>query len=128
MGSLCKFKVLSICSFFASSDHVPSQSPAAFYVYSTVKVITAQAVTDDGGNFPCGTSSGIFRNINSNAEAYFGGVGIATFTEEAVATSVVTETNTYTFLEESTKTTETHTDVYTSKSFESFYVDGDGHR
>ena len=33
------------------------QSPSAFYVYSSVKIITAAAVTDSQGNVVCGTSS-----------------------------------------------------------------------
>jgi hypothetical protein len=49
------------------------QSPAAFYVYSTVKVITAAAITDDSGNLACGTTIGGFPNMNQNAQAYFGG-------------------------------------------------------
>jgi hypothetical protein len=51
------------------------QSPAAFYVYSTVRIITAAAITDDGGNLACGTAIGGFLNLNSNAQAYFGGAG-----------------------------------------------------
>jgi len=52
-----------------------SQSPAAFYVYSTVKVILAAAITDSAGNLACGTSIGAFPNMNQNAQAYFDGPG-----------------------------------------------------
>ncbi|KAK0113417.1 hypothetical protein ONS95_013674 [Cadophora gregata] len=62
------------------------QSPDAFYVYSSVKIITAAPVTDAGGNIACGTTSEYnewnadqffsyrtlaLSDINSNAEAYF---------------------------------------------------------
>ncbi|KAH8592125.1 hypothetical protein B0O99DRAFT_689906 [Bisporella sp. PMI_857] len=79
---------------------VTVQSPAAFWVYSTVKIITVPAVTDAGGNAVCATpsqgnstgfspgaglakptgpTSDIFAitSINSNAEAYFGGSSIS---------------------------------------------------
>ncbi|CAG8948926.1 hypothetical protein HYFRA_00002053 [Hymenoscyphus fraxineus] len=60
-------------------------SPAAFYIYSTVKVITAAPVTDALGSFVCGTQGVVtnawvtdadaFRTIdneNSNAQSYQG--------------------------------------------------------
>jgi len=70
-------------------------SPAAAYIYNTVKVITAAPVTDTKGNVICGTpwsfpttslewggtttktitqtfGTETFANINSNAQAYWG--------------------------------------------------------
>jgi hypothetical protein len=64
-----------------------SKSPAAVWVYSTVKVINVPAVTDSNGQLVCATSSvlgyhvptqyiSMYSGINSNAEAYFGGYDI----------------------------------------------------
>ncbi|KAE9382141.1 hypothetical protein N431DRAFT_552050 [Stipitochalara longipes BDJ] len=77
------------------------QSPQAFYVYTTVKIITAKPVTATDGQVMCGTVSSwpepnfydvqaTFENINSNAEAYFGGssIGGATAVPTATATHV----------------------------------------
>src|SRR5436190_14358913 len=94
--------------------HACRQSPAAFYVYSTVKIITAAPVTDKQGRAVCGTTSSFasalefvgdgantdlptFTNINSNAEAYFGGPGIEGPTEIPVLTYTTTQTFTYTY-------------------------------
>ncbi|KAH6675061.1 hypothetical protein B0J14DRAFT_28081 [Halenospora varia] len=93
-------------------------SPAAFFVYNTVKVITAAPVTNSNGDLVCGTvfsytSAGnvTFSGVNSNAQAYWGGSNIAgpsvselpgsvattTFTNSAIKTqSASTFTNTYT--------------------------------
>ncbi|PMD42998.1 hypothetical protein L207DRAFT_631169 [Hyaloscypha variabilis F] len=79
------------------------QSPAAFYVYNSVKIITAAAVTDDDGNVMCGTSS-VFPNINSNAEAYFGGPSIAGQNNDPLEYNT-TITTTMTFLEPTIFTT-----------------------
>jgi hypothetical protein len=81
------------------------QSPAAFYVYNSVKIITAEAVTDDDGNVMCGTTSG-FPNINSNAEAYFGGPSIAGQNQDNLEYNA-TITTTMTFLEPTIFTTTT---------------------
>lgn len=48
------------------------RSPAAFYVYSTIKIITGAAVTNSDGNSACGTPSRGFPNMNENPQAYFG--------------------------------------------------------
>ncbi|KAE8446629.1 hypothetical protein EG329_011822 [Mollisiaceae sp. DMI_Dod_QoI] len=58
------------------------QSPAAFYVYHTVKIITADPVTDGRGNVNCATMStgahgDVFPRINENAQAYFGSLNIS---------------------------------------------------
>jgi len=69
-----------------------STSPQAFYVYSTIKIITASAVTLSNGQLACATTStfnypaisptgsDIFTGINSYAEAYFGYLGFAGYT------------------------------------------------
>lgn len=71
-----------------------SASPQAFYVYSTIKIITASAVTLSNGQLACATTStfnylhpvdssvgsDIFTGINSYAEAYFGYLGFAGYT------------------------------------------------
>jgi hypothetical protein len=76
-----------------------SQSPQAFYVYTTVKIITAKPVTNTDGQVMCGTVSSwdvpnfydvqaTFSNINSDAEAHFGGstIGGATVKPTSTAT------------------------------------------
>ena len=75
------------------------QSPQAFYVYTTVKIITARPVVATDGQIMCGTVSSwprpnfydvqaTFSNINSNAEAHFGGssIGGAAIIPTATAT------------------------------------------
>ncbi|KAE9365326.1 hypothetical protein N431DRAFT_563277 [Stipitochalara longipes BDJ] len=56
-------------------------SPTVFFVYSTIKIITVAPVTAANGQVVCGTvwTSGdwSFSNVNSNAQAYFGGSNIA---------------------------------------------------
>ncbi|KAG4411955.1 hypothetical protein IFR04_014905 [Cadophora malorum] len=107
---------------------VAVKSPAAFYVYNTVKVITVDAVTDRQGNVQCAqTSKGqykdsIFSGINSNAEAYFGGWDIAS------STLVPTSTSFYTKIETITYTSPTEgTSVVTSTGsvieYETVYLD-----
>jgi hypothetical protein len=99
------------------------QSPAAFYVYNSVKIITAAAVTDDDGKVMCGTSS-VFPNINSNAEAYFGGPNIAGQTNYPLEYNT-TITTTMTFLEPTTfTTTPTLTEVVTTDN--TYYTLSDG--
>jgi hypothetical protein len=79
------------------------QSPQAFYIYTTVKVITAKPVTNTDGQVMCGTVSSwdapnfygvqaTFSNINSHAEASFGGsdIGGALVSPTATATSIYT--------------------------------------
>jgi hypothetical protein len=77
------------------------QSPQAFYVYTTVKIITARPVTATDGQVMCGTVSSwprpnffdvqaTFSNINSNAEAHFGGSSIGGATVIPTATSTHT--------------------------------------
>lgn len=74
------------------------QSPQAYYVYTTVKIITAPPVVTTDGQIMCGTVSSwprpnfydvqaTFENINSNAEAYFGGSSIGGATVIPTATS-----------------------------------------
>ena len=81
----------------------PRQSPQAFYIYTTVKVITAKPVTNTDGQVMCGTVSSwdapnfygvqaTFSNINSHAEASFGGSDIG----GAVVSPTATATSTYT--------------------------------
>ncbi|KAG4432284.1 hypothetical protein IFR05_012232 [Cadophora sp. M221] len=97
---------------------VAIESPAAFYVYNTVKVITVDPVTDKQGNVQCAaTSTGahgdVFSGVNSNAEAYFGGLEIATYTSIPVSTSFFTTTKVIT-LDEPTEGTVTSTVTTTS--------------
>ncbi|CZR60089.1 uncharacterized protein PAC_09984 [Phialocephala subalpina] len=79
---------------------VTMHSPQAFYVYNTVKIITADAITDREGNIFCATQStgahgDIFPRINENAQAYFGGPGIAGQSLIPTGTSVTTMTDTF---------------------------------
>ncbi|KAN0121806.1 hypothetical protein V8E51_000132 [Hyaloscypha variabilis] len=73
-------------------------SPQAYYVYTTVKIVTAKPVVATDGQVMCGTVSSwpgpnfynvqaTFKNINSNAEAYFGGSSIGGATVIPTATS-----------------------------------------
>ena len=96
------------------------QSPAAFYVYNSVKIITAAPVTDsDSGEVMCGTDAQ-FPNMNSNAEAYFGGSSIAgEILSSSIYTTVVTVTLTFVeptpFISEPTMTT-------TITSYSTYYI------
>ncbi|KUJ11684.1 uncharacterized protein LY89DRAFT_229739 [Mollisia scopiformis] len=104
---------------------ITMQSPSAFYVYNTVKIITAAPVTDARGHVYCATAStgahgDVFRHINSNAEAYFGGLGIVGQSYAPISTSVTTETDTYTELYPITSVvTETNTwsEVFVSTQY-----------
>lgn len=114
---------------------IDRQSPAAFYVYSTVKIITVAAVTDSHGHKVCGTPSSftnsasfygantdlpVFANINSNAEAYFGGYNIAGTTESGTFTTTITDTFSW------TDPPSTETATLTETSYATYYVNSFG--
>ena len=83
-----------------------SQSPAAFYVYNCIKIITVAPVTDKDGHVMCGTTSVVSRegvttiatisNKNKNAMAYFRGPDIDGQTTVGIATVTDTATEVYT--------------------------------
>jgi hypothetical protein len=108
-------------------------SPAAFYAYSTVKIITVPAVTDGDGHKVCGTSSAFtnsvsfyggntdlltFTSMNSNAQAYFGGLNIAGLTKSATYTTTITDTIPYSDY--------TDTGTWTWSSYSTYYVNSLG--
>jgi hypothetical protein len=100
------------------------KSPAAFYVYNSVRIITAEAVYDEDRNIMCATTSSGFPNINSNAEAYFGGPSIAGhFFSESEYTTVVSTILTF-FEPTSFTTAPTKTTVLISST--TFYINSDG--
>lgn len=76
-------QVCFLLHLFPTTDNTRA-SPAAFNVYSTVKIVTVPAVTDSMGKLVCttrSTASGFglsYDGINSYAEAYFGGLDIST--------------------------------------------------
>lgn len=127
-----------------------SQSPAAFYIYNTVKIITAAAVTNEHGQLVCGTTSvasrgslfipdqtgtvdtvpATFSNMNGNQQAYFGGFGIDGWTSKPTGTSTVTASITNTFTESTGSTsilsTESTTWTATNVLLERVYTDALG--
>ncbi|KAH9217589.1 hypothetical protein DL95DRAFT_521993 [Leptodontidium sp. 2 PMI_412] len=107
---------------------VAVKSPAAFYVYNTVKVITVDPVTDKQGNVQCAaTSTGahgdVFNGVNSNAEAYFGGLNIETYTSIPISTSFFTTTETITY-DQPTEGTVTTTSTGSIVAYETIYLNG----
>lgn len=116
-------------------------SPGAFYIYNTVKIITAPAVTDSNGNAVCGTTSSFpskggfdqgdgpvptFTNMNGNAQAYFGGPDIAGRLEKPTATTVEPITDTLTYSESTPGSITTETDTFTDTEIGSFYTNSRG--
>lgn len=121
-----------------------STSPAAFFVYTTVKVITAAAVTDSLGQVVCGTVSTyptvftlshesgpytftqtdvkpeIFTYVNSNAEAYYGGPSISKFVSIPLA-RVPATTYTATYPQTNNHTTSLSLTVLTAYSYPHSY-------
>ncbi|KAE9374135.1 hypothetical protein N431DRAFT_556531 [Stipitochalara longipes BDJ] len=100
------------------------KSPEAFYVYNSVKIITAAAITNDDGKVVCAAASSGYLNINSNAEAYFGGPSIAGISDaDTIYTTVITST--LTFLEPTVfTTTPTMTETLTTQA--TYYTNSDG--
>ncbi|KAH7310074.1 hypothetical protein BKA65DRAFT_169698 [Rhexocercosporidium sp. MPI-PUGE-AT-0058] len=102
------------------------KSPAAFYVYNTVKVITVDPITDKQGNVQCAaTSTGahgdVFSGVNSNAEAYFGGLHIKSHTIVPFSTSWYTSTETITY-SLPTERTVTTTSIGSVEEYETIYL------
>lgn len=110
-------------------------------MYNTVKIITADPVTDVHGNAVCGTQSSFpsqggfdkgdgpiptFTNINSNAQAYFGGLGIVGSMEKPTETTTETITNTFTYTESTPPFTTTETTTFTETNEGLFYTDSNG--
>lgn len=130
---------ISICLLLT---HSLRPSPGAFYVYNTIKIITAAQVTGKDGLASCATvssweSEGGFGaietghgiptfTVNGNAEAYFGGPDIAGQTSLPTATStyVGTHTRTYSRSTPPYTTTETNTATFTEKGV--FYTNSNG--
>lgn len=98
-------------------------------------------MTDKDGNAVCGTTSSFasepgfdagntyiptFTNINSNAQAYFGGLGIVGSTYRPTLTTTTTRTNTYTYDDATPPYTTTVTNTATITSQELLYVNSDG--
>jgi hypothetical protein len=107
-----------------------SQSPQAFYVYTKVKIITANPVTATDGQVMCGTVSSwdapnyydvqaTFSNINSNAEAHFGGSNIG----GATVKPTLTTTQIYSSILDSSTLTYTATET----SLGTWFTDLEGH-
>ncbi|EPE35813.1 hypothetical protein GLAREA_05151 [Glarea lozoyensis ATCC 20868] len=97
---------------------VTIQSPAAYYIYSTVKVITAAPITLDG-QLACGTQA-IYKpysitldHVNSNAESYWG-TKVQPSSKIPTSTELLTETGTVN--QPGTKSTYTQTQTFTEYS------------
>lgn len=135
-------------------------SPAAAYIYTSLKIITVAPVTDLNGDVVCGTdftfpttklydnngtisthtatlassqsrSVATYSNINSNAQAYFGGYDIIGTSASTLAPSTSTLTRTISnndgIATATTVFTDTYLDVvtfYINSNFESVNVDG----